>query len=181
VRTILAVALLATTASTAATTAPFAQQAELLQTQAAPSQQEPDSGPGRWMHDGGSGTPGRGGMMLMHRMMMRRNPQERCQERLAWRAAMRTYTEAMLNLTPEQRPLWDRVQNIAQSEEQKERQLCATLKPADGTTLPDRLDGMQQFLSTRLEAVQAAKPAVQALYQALSPEQRAILDHPFRR
>jgi hypothetical protein len=28
-----------------------------------------------------------------------------------------------------------------------------TLKPADGTTLPDRLDGMQQFLSTRLEAV----------------------------
>jgi len=73
------------------------------------------------------------------------------------------------------------VQNIAQSEEQKERQLCATLKPGDDTTLPDRLDGMQQFLSTRLEALQAAKSAVQALYQALSPEQRLILDHPFRR
>jgi hypothetical protein len=40
---------------------------------------------------------------------------------------------------------------------------------------------MQQFLSMRLEAVQSAKPAVQALYQALTPEQRAILDHPFRR
>jgi LTXXQ motif family protein len=39
---------------------------------------------------------------------------------------------------------------------------------------------MQQFLSTRLESLQAAKPAVQALYQALSPEQRAIFDHPFR-
>jgi hypothetical protein len=33
----------------------------------------------------------------------------------------------------------------------------------------------------RLEALQAAKPAVQALYRALPPEQRAIFDHPFRR
>jgi len=176
VRVILAVAFLAITADMVPMTAPLAQQAELLLAQAAPMQEDPDSGPGRWMHDGDPGMHGRGGMMLMHR-----NPQERCQERLAWRAAMRTYTEAMLNLTPDQRPLWDRVQNIAQTEEQKERQLCATLKPADGTTLSDRLDGMQQFLSTRLEAVQAAKPAIQTLYQALTPEQRAILDHPFRR
>jgi len=29
--------------------------------------------------------------------------------------------------------------------------------------------------------LQAAKPAVQALYQALTPEQRATLDHPFHR
>ena len=151
-RVILAVAFLAITAGMVPMTAPLAQQAELLLAQAAPMQEDPDSGPGRWMHDGGPGMHGRGGMMLMHRMMMRRNPQERCQERLARRAAMRAYTEAMLNLTPDQRPLWDSVQNIAQTEEQKERQLCATLKPADGTTLPDRLDGMQQFLSTRLRS-----------------------------
>jgi hypothetical protein len=44
----------------------------------------------------------------------------------------------------------------------------------------DRLDRMQAFLSTRLEALQAARPSVQALYQALTPEQRAIFDHPFR-
>jgi hypothetical protein len=113
--------------------------------------------------------------------MMHRNPQERCEERLARRAAMRAYTEAKLNLTAEQRPLWDKVQTIVQSEQQKERQLCAGLKPRDETTMPDRLDRMQQFLSTRLEALQAAKPAVQALYQALTPEQRAIFDHPFRR
>jgi hypothetical protein len=94
---------------------------------------------------------------------------------------MRAYAEAKLNLTPEQRPLWDRVQSAAQAEEQKERQLCASRKSAGETTLPDRMDRMQQFLSMRLEAVQSAKPAVQALYQALTPEQRAILDHPFRR
>ena len=108
-------------------------------------------------------------------------PKERCEERLAWRAAMRAYTEAKLDLTPEQRPLWDKVQSIAQSEQQKERQLCSALKPGGETTVVDRLDRMQQFLSTRLDALQAAKPAVQALYQALTPEQRAIFDHPFRR
>ena len=94
---------------------------------------------------------------------------------------MRAYTETKLDLTPEQRPLWDKVESIAQSEQQKERQLCAALKPRDETTVLDRLDRMQQFLSGRLEALQAAKPAVQALYQALTPEQRAIFDHPFRR
>ena len=94
---------------------------------------------------------------------------------------MRAYTEAKLDLTPEQRPLWDKVQSIAQSEQQKERQLCAALKPGEETTALDRLDRMQQFLSTRLDALQAAKPAVQALYQALTPEQRTIFDHPFRR
>jgi hypothetical protein len=133
------------------------------------------------MHgEGGSGTGGWRGMM-MHRMMMHRDPKERCEERLAWRAAMRAYTEAKLDLTAEQRPLWEKVQSAAQAEEQKERQLCTTLKDGGDATLLDRLDRMQQFLSTRLDALQAAKPAVQALYQALTPEQRAILDHPFRR
>ena len=48
-------------------------------------------------------------------------------------------------------------------------------------TVLDRIDRMQQLLSIRLEALQAAKPAVQTLYQALTPEQRAIFDHSFRR
>jgi LTXXQ motif family protein len=134
---------------------------------------------------GDHGMPGRDragmrGWPIMRRMMQQ-NPQERCTERLAWRAAMRAYREAKLNLTPEQRPLWDRVQSAAQAEEQKERQLCAGRKPGAETTLPERMDRMQQFLSMRLEAVQSAKPAVQALYQALTPEQRTILDRPFRR
>jgi hypothetical protein len=29
--------------------------------------------------------------------------------------------------------------------------------------------------------VQQARPALEALYQALSPEQKATIDHPFRR
>ena len=186
-RILLAAALATTTAIAVPIIASSAQDAETQQAQAArrsadeQSGEEHRGGPGRWMRgEGGPGMQGWRGMM-MHRMMMHRNPQERCEERLAWRAAMRAYTEAKLDLTPEQRPLWDKVESIAQTEQQKERQLCSALKPRDETTVLDRLDRMQQFLSTRLEALQAAKPAVQALYQALTPEQRAIFDHPFRR
>jgi len=127
----------------------------------------------------------RGGMMMprdmWRRAMMRGNPQERCVERLAWRAARRAYVEAKLDLTSEQRPLWDKVQSIAQSEQQKERQLCGLLKPGAESTALERMDRAQQFLSARLDALQSAKPAVQALYQSLTPDQKAIFDHPFRR
>jgi LTXXQ motif family protein len=131
----------------------------------------------RWMH----GERGPGGWRGMMRHRMHGDPQERCVERLAWRAAVRAYTEAKLNLTAEQHPLWEKVQNAAQTEEQKERQLCASLKPSSDSTLLERLARQQQFLSTRLEGLQAATPSVQAFYQALTPEQRTILDHPFRR
>jgi hypothetical protein len=141
---------------------------------------------GQWAPEAGRDEPGgRGGPMMrgmmMRHTMMHRDPQERCTERLAWRAAMRAYVETKLNLTAEQRPLWDRVQSTAQAEEQKERQLCASLKPGTEPTLLERMDRMQQFLSTRLDGLQSAKPAVQALYQSLTPDQQAILNHPFRR
>jgi LTXXQ motif family protein len=183
-RILLAAILAATTAIAAPTIAHSAQDDAMQQAQVAQadeqSGEEHGGGPGQWMRgEAGPGMHGWRGMM-MHRMT-HRNPQERCEERLAWRAAMRAYTEAKLDLTPEQRPLWDRVASIAQTEQQKERQLCSSLKPRDETTVIDRLDRIQQFLATRLEALQAAKPAVQALYQALTPEQRAIFDHPFRR
>jgi LTXXQ motif family protein len=183
-RTLLAAAVVTTAALTIPIPARSAEDAETQQAQAAPMGEhwgDRRGGPEGWMR--GEGGPGMGGWrgMMMHRMMMHRDPKERCEERLAWRAAMRAYTEAKLDLTAEQRPLWEKVQSAAQAEEQKERQLCSTLKEGGDATLLDRLDRMQQFLSTRLEALQAAKPAVQALYQALTPEQRAILDHPFRR
>lgn len=128
---------------------------------------------------------GGGGMMRhhmwMHRMMMGGTPQERCIDRLAWRAARRAYIETKLDLTAAQRPLWEKVENAAQAEAQTERQLCTALKAAASTTVIDRLDHMQQFLSARLDGLKAAQPAVAALYQALTPAQRAILDHPFHR
>ncbi len=176
-----AAALAATAAIASPIIARSAPDEEVQQAQAAPIDEHQGGGPGHWMHS--EDGPGRGGWRggMMHRRMMHRDPQERCEDRLAWRAAMRAYTEAKLNLTAEQRPLWDKVQSAAQTEEQKERQLCVSLKPGSESTLLERLARRQQFLSTRLEGLQAATPSVQALYQTLTSEQRAILDHPFRR
>jgi hypothetical protein len=137
-----------------------------------------------WMRGrGGWGMRG-GGMMRDRRWgraAMRWNPQQRCIDRLARRAAHRAYVETELNLTADQRPLWDKVQSVADSEQQKERALCAQLKPPGQMTMLDRMDRAQQFLSARLDALQSVKPAVQALYQSLTPEQKAIFDHPFHR
>jgi LTXXQ motif family protein len=174
-RTLLAAALATTTVIVNPIVASWADEPETQQAQAAPADEHWGDARGRmehWM---------RGGGPMMHRMMTSRDPQERCVDRLAWRAARRAYVEAKLNLTPEQRPLWDKVQSAAQAEEQKERQLCASLTTGTDQTLLNRMDRLQQFLSARLDGLQSARPSIQALYQSLTPEQRAILDHPFRR
>jgi LTXXQ motif family protein len=183
--------LAAALAATAAIVVPaFAQPGENTDTQTnqtAPATQQAcgDQGAGsQWTR--GRGGWGMRGWPMMRRAMwhsaaMRADPQQRCIDRLAWRAARRAYIETELNLTAEQRPLWDKLQSVAQAEQQKERQWCQQLKPAEQSTVLDRMDRAQQFLSARLDAVQSAKPALQALYQALTPEQRAIMDHPFHR
>jgi hypothetical protein len=177
-KTLLATSLVATVAIAIPILARSAEEADVRFAQAAPMA-------GQWRGDA-DGTPGRESWgrhrwPMMRHMTMQRDPQQRCTDRLARRAAMRAYAEVKLNLTAEQRPLWDKVQNAAQVEEQKEQQLCAALKPGAEPTLLDRMDRMQQFLSVRLDALQSAKSAVQSLYQVLTAEQRAVLDHPFRR
>ena len=175
-RTLLAASVAMTVAVAFPLLARSAEEGDLQYAQAGPM--SPDSGEHGMP---GDDRPGMRGWPMMRRMMMRQDPQERCTDRLAWRAARRAFVEAKLNLTAQQQPLWDKMQSTAQTEEQKERQLCAGLKPGAESTMLERIDRMQQFLSARLEALQAAKPAVQALYQALTPEQQAILNRPFRR
>ena len=139
-----------------------------------------DPGPGGW-HRGGWGPMGMHGWMhgMMHGMM-NRSPQQRCEERRARRAGIIAYVVAKLDLKPEQKPLLDRVQVIAQAAGDKERQLCASLKSAGQATLLDRINRREQFLAARLQALQEARPALEQFYQALTPEQKAIVDHPFR-
>ncbi len=75
-------------------------------------------------HDGAIGHHGWMREMMMHRMM-RLEPRQRCEERLARRAGMVAYTVAKLNLTAEQRPSWDKLQGLMQTASDKQRQLCA--------------------------------------------------------
>jgi len=179
-RILLAASLATTVAIGVPLLARSAEEGDLQYAQAGPM--SPDSGEHGMPGDDRPGM--RGWPMMRHRMWgresMRWDPQQRCVDRLAWRAARRAYVETELNLTADQRPLWDKLQGIAQGEQQKERQLCQSPKTGEETTMLDRMDRAQQFLSARLDALQSAKPAVQALYQSLTPEQKAIFDHPFR-
>jgi hypothetical protein len=134
------------------------------------------------------GGPAMDGGPGMHRMwgrgmgMRGGDPQAWCVDRLARRAARLAYIETKLDLTAAQQPLWHRVEAAAQAEQQKERQLCAALPTTvTAVTAVQRMDRMEQFLAARLDGLRAAQPAVAALYQALTPAQRAILDHPFWR
>jgi hypothetical protein len=180
---LIAIALAAATATAVpilARSADDPDTSDTLYAQAGPPMGEPKGA------EGDRGEPGRGRwpMMpstMMYRMMTDRDPQEWCLDRLAHRAARYAYIEVKLNLTVEQQPLWDKVQSAAHTEEQQERQLCAALKPGTEPTELERMDRMQQLLQARLNGLQAAKPAVQALYQALTPEQQAILNRPFGR
>ena len=58
------------------------------------------------------------------------------------------------------------------------RQHNRWLKPPG--LFPDQKQAAE-FLSARLQGMQQARTALEALYQALSPEQKATIDHPFRR
>src|SRR5262249_39628159 len=85
---------------------------------------------------------------------------------------------------PEQKPLWDKLNSIVQAATDRERQLCSAVPNADQggqETILDRVNRREQFLSARLQALLQAKPALEALYQSLSPDQKAIINHPFRR
>lgn len=125
---------------------------------------------------------GMGGHGWMHRMQ-ERTPRQRCEERLARRAGIIAYTIAKLDLTAQQRPLWDKVQGILQTAADRERQLCAGLKPAaerSQETVLDRIDRREQVLSARLDALKQVRPALQQFYQALTADQQAVINHPFR-
>jgi len=118
-----------------------------------------------------------------HRGAMR-SPQQRCEAGIARRAARAAYVEALLNLTPEQRPLAQKVEAAMQGAADKERQLCMAL-PTDAkaapATLIDRLNRHEQMMQARLDGMKQVQPALEALYAALTPQQKEVLDHPFHR
>ena len=70
--------------------------------------------------------------------------------------------------------------DVADEASAKEKAKCASL-PTEMKTPPnfaDRFNQREERMKTRLESLEAVKPSLMALYAALTPEQRAILDRP---
>ena len=48
-------------------------------------------------------------------------------------------------------------------------------------TVIDRMKHREQVLQAQLQALQQTEPAAQALYDKLTTDQKAVVDHPFHR
>jgi hypothetical protein len=134
----------------------------------------------------GPGMMGRGGWR--HRRMMMRwlhqSPRQRCIDRMARHAGMIAYVVTKLDLTPQQRPLWNKVEAALNAAGERQRHLCNAL-PASAQawrqqTILDRLARRETFLSARLHDLQQIEPVLQQFYRSLTPAQQAIINHPFR-
>jgi len=108
------------------------------------------------------------------------SPKTMCEERIARRIGNRAYLKSRLDLKPEQITAWNAFEKAADEASAKEKARCASL-PTEMKTPPtftDRFTQREERMKTRLASLEAVKPTLMALYAALTPEQKAILDRP---
>jgi hypothetical protein len=114
------------------------------------------------------------------RMMREFSPKAFCEERVARRIGNRAYLKSRLDLKPEQMSAWDAFQKAADEASAKEKAKCASMPTEVKTppSLPERLARREEMMKSRVESMQAVRPSLTALYDKLSPEQKAVLDQP---
>lgn len=103
-----------------------------------------------------------------------------CTERYAHMSGHLGYLEAKLDLTEQQRPAFNKWRQALLDAANKARSTCLAAAPKGDTppTVLERETMMETMLSARLATLQATKPALQALYDSLTPAQRAVFDRP---
>jgi hypothetical protein len=108
------------------------------------------------------------------------SPKMFCEERVARRIGARAYLKAKLDLKPDQMSAWDAYQKAADAQSTKDKAKCAGL-PTEMKEPPpfaDRMNRREEFMKSRLESMEAVKPTLLALYDKLTPEQKAVFDRP---
>lgn len=108
------------------------------------------------------------------------NLRDMCKERVARSTGRRAYLKARLDLKPEQMTAWSAFEKAAEEATAKQSARCGTLSAEVALPMPfaDRLNMREAAMKARLEATQAVKPSLLALYGALNAEQKAVLDRP---
>jgi|GEM_PF-1351319 len=103
-----------------------------------------------------------------------------CSEHYAHETARLAYLQARLDLTEKQIPAWVKWAQVETQTAEKERDACLAFTPKPDTrpSIVEREADMQKHLSLRLQGMQAAQPALEALYDTLTSDQRAVLDRP---
>jgi ethanolamine ammonia-lyase small subunit len=108
------------------------------------------------------------------------NPKAFCLDRVARRAGNRTYLKIKLDLKPEQMTAWDAFAKASDSADVKDTARCNALpsEMKDRPNYVDRLTMEETYMKARVERIEAVKPSLTALYDALSPDQKTVLDRP---
>jgi len=101
-----------------------------------------------------------------------------CIEHFDRSAGKLAYLEAKLQLTSDQQPLWNKWADATSAGNATMRDDCIAAVPAKDTpkTTLDRDSTIEKLLSDKLDALKTARPALEALYQSLTPEQRVAFD-----
>ncbi|MFZ5782060.1 MAG: Spy/CpxP family protein refolding chaperone [Pseudomonadota bacterium] len=110
------------------------------------------------------------------------NPQSFCLDQVARRAGNRTYLRVRLELKPEQMTAWDAFAKASDEADTKATARCKGLptEMKEKPTYVERLSMQEAAMKARVERIEAVKPALAALYETLTPEQKAVLDQPRR-
>jgi hypothetical protein len=106
--------------------------------------------------------------------------QAACEDRADRVAGQLAYLEARLDLTAAQRTSFERWRDIRQAAAQRQARTCASRTPLAGRgtandTRPSPVERMareEERLRSRLADLTAERPALEALYNSLTPEQR---------
>lgn len=103
-----------------------------------------------------------------------------CIKHFARSAGRLAYLEASLQLTADQQPIWEKWRQAVAAGAEKERNDCLADLPAAGhrPTALDRDSHLEKMMATKVAALEAARPALEALYQSLTPEQKEAFDRP---
>ena len=101
-----------------------------------------------------------------------------CKDRYARQAGRMAYLEARLSLTPSQQPLFAAWKDAVLQTAQTRANTCISdTRPEKPENMLAREAREETRLEARLTALQAEKPALTALYQSLSDEQKRAFDH----
>jgi hypothetical protein len=109
---------------------------------------------------------------------MMRGPQrgQFCQDLYAHKAGEMAFLEAKLQLTAPQQPLFARWKEVSMDSAKRHEGDCgvrvAQRRAGERPDMMQRLDREEEMLKTRLADIQAERPALDALYVALSPTQK---------
>ncbi len=101
-----------------------------------------------------------------------------CNDRYARQAGRLAYLEASLAITDAQRGAFNQWRDAVLSRAKSRAQACLaqTRMPGHFPDVLERNANREKILEARLDALRSERPALEALYQSLTPEQKKLFD-----